>query len=92
MVAGRERRGGEGGRAIAEVTGPSEVPPTRKVTVPVAARWPVDTVAVKVMDWPKPLGFGDDVTAVVVAALLMTCGLTDIDPVLPLLPRPHNLL
>jgi len=33
----------------------------------------VVTVAVKVTDWPKPDGFGDEVSAVVVSTLLTVC-------------------
>jgi hypothetical protein len=37
-----------------------------KVTVPVGVPLALVTVAVKVTDWPKTLGFTDEVTTVVV--------------------------
>lgn len=71
---------------------PIGLPPSRNVTVPVGVPVPgatADTVAVKVTDWPKADGFRDEVTVVVVSALLTTCGLPVNDPVLPLkLPSP----
>ena len=52
------------------------VPPSLKMTVPVGV--PVlgevaVTVAVKVTDWPKTDGLADEVTTVVVLALLTVC-------------------
>ena len=66
---------------------PIGLPPSRNVTVPVGVPVPGatgETVAVKVTDWPKTEGFADEVTAVVVSALLTTCGLPVSEPVLPL--------
>src|SRR5215472_7917688 len=65
---------------------PMGVPPSRKVTVPTGVPDPgatADTVAVKVTDWPKTDGFTDEVTVVVVLALLTTCGFVSRFPVLP---------
>ena len=71
---------------------PMELPPSRNVTVPVAVPVPGatgETVAVKVTDWPMIDGFCDEVTLVVVLALLTTCGFPVSEPVLPLkLPSP----
>ena len=66
---------------------PMELPPSRNVTVPVGV--PVAganavIVAVKVTDCPKSEGFCDEVTTVVVSALLTTCGFPVKDPVLAL--------
>jgi hypothetical protein len=50
-------------------------PPSRNVTVPVGVPVPGKTgltVAVKVTNWPETEGLTDDVTAVVVPALLMS--------------------
>ena len=66
---------------------PMGLPPSRKVTVPVGVPVPGgtgETVAVKVTDWPKIEGFCDEITVVVLSALLTTCGLPVNDPVLPL--------
>src|ERR1019366_3141171 len=66
---------------------PIGLPPSRNVTDPVGVPPPGatgETVAVKVTDWPKTEGFTDEVTAVVVLALLTTCGFPVITPVLPL--------
>ena len=57
---------------------PMELPPSRNVIVPVGV--PVagatgEIVAVKVTDWPKTDGFTDEVTTIVVSALVTTCGL-----------------
>src|ERR1039458_9841995 len=71
---------------------PIGVPPSRKVTDPVgpvigtvgaAPGGTTATVAVKVTDWPRLEGFSDEVTAVVVSALLTTCGLPVNAPELP---------
>ena len=51
------------------------LPPSRNVTDPVGVPVPgatAATVAVKVTDWPNTEGFWDEVTAVVVLALLTT--------------------
>jgi len=66
---------------------PMGLPPSRKVTVPVGIPAPGatgDTVAVKVTDCPRTEAFADEVNAVVLPALLTTCGLPVSDPVLPL--------
>ena len=66
---------------------PIGLPPSRKVTNPVGVPVPggtAVTVAVNVTDWPKVEGFVDEVTAVVVLALLTTCGFPVSEPVLPL--------
>ena len=66
---------------------PIGLPPSRNVTVPVGVPDPgatAETVAVKVTAWPKTDGFTDEVTVVVVSALLTTCGFPVNDPVLPL--------
>jgi hypothetical protein len=44
-----------------------------KVTVPVGVPPPLETVAVKVTDCPKVDGFCEELTAVVVSALLTVC-------------------
>lgn len=65
---------------------PIGLPPSRKVTVPVGVPAPgatAATTAVKVTDWPTALGLTEDVTEVVVLALLTTCGLPVSGPVLP---------
>ena len=52
---------------------PIEFPPSRKVTVPVGVPTPganADTVAVNVTDWPNTDGFTEEVTVVVVSALI----------------------
>jgi len=50
------------------------VPPsTEKFTAPVGVPPGPDTVAVKVTDWPSPLGFCDDVNVMVVLALSTCC-------------------
>ena len=52
---------------------PIGLPPSRNVTVPVGVPAPGatgETVAVNVTDWPKTDGFTDEVTVVVVSALL----------------------
>ena len=71
---------------------PTGLPPSRNVTVPVAVPAPGatgETVAVIVTDWPNMEGFREEVTAVALFALLMTCGFPVSDPVLPLkLPSP----
>ena len=47
---------------------PSEVAPSRKLTLPVGVPPPLcATVAVKEMDWPATAGLVDDMTAVLVA-------------------------
>ena len=54
-----------------KVTGaPSELPPSRKVTVPVGTVEPetAETVAVNVTDCPKFDGFGEDIIVMFVAA------------------------
>ena len=66
---------------------PIGMPPSRNVTGPVGIPAPGatgDTVAVKVTDWPDPEGFTDDVTDVVVLALLTTCGFPVMKPGLAL--------
>ena len=40
------------------------------------------SVAVNVTDWPNTDGFADALSAVLVSALLITCGLLVSDPVL----------
>lgn len=64
---------------------PMELPPSRKLTVPLGVPAPGDaaeTVAVNVTDWPKTEGLTDDVTAVVVLSLFTTCDSTaDVLPV-----------
>ena len=58
-----------------KVTVPREVAPSKNSTVPVAVPAPGETgliAAVKVTDCPKTEGFAEDVTAVVVLALLTT--------------------
>ena len=54
---------------------PKFVPSTRNCTVPPLSNVPelAATVAVKVTAWPKAVGFGEELTAVVVPALLTTC-------------------
>jgi hypothetical protein len=47
---------------------PMAVEPSIKVTEPVGAAWPLETVAVRVTDWPRPAGFTDDATDAVVLA------------------------
>ena len=52
---------------------PTGLPPSRNVTVPVGVPDPgatAEAVAVKVTDWPNTDGFAEDVTVVVVSALL----------------------
>ena len=66
---------------------PMGLPPSRKVTVPVAVPEPgttADTVAVNVTDWPNTEGLTDEVTVSDVSALVTTCGLPVSEPVLPL--------
>ena len=71
---------------------PIGLPPSRNVTVPVGVPAPGatgETVAVNVTDWPNTDGLTEEVTVVLVSALLTTCGLPVSDPVLPLkLPSP----
>jgi hypothetical protein len=57
----------------ASATAPSEVAPSKKVTVPVGVPEPgavTATVAVRVTELPKLVGFGADVTVVVLELLL----------------------
>jgi hypothetical protein len=57
------------------VPAPIGLPPSRKVTVPVGVPAPGatgETVAVNITDWPETEGLTDEVTAVVVFALLTT--------------------
>ena len=54
---------------------PRGVAPSKKFTDPVGVPYPgavAETVAVKVMDWPKTLGFAELAIAVVVCAWLIT--------------------
>jgi hypothetical protein len=85
--------------AVAKVATPPDKVPlpmveplSRKVTVPVGVPAPglvALTVVVKVTDWPKTDGLTEEVTAVVVAALLTTWGFPVKEPVEPLkLPSP----
>lgn len=65
---------------------PMALPPSRKVTVPVGVPAPgatAETVAVKVTDWPKTEGLGDEARAIAVLALFTTCGLPVNEPLLP---------
>jgi hypothetical protein len=55
-------------------TAPSVAAPSKKVTVPVGVPDPGGTgltVAVKVTDWPKTVGFADEATDVVVLLVLL---------------------
>jgi hypothetical protein len=66
---------------------PIGLPPSKKVIVPVGVPVPGatgETVAVKATDWPKTEGFTDEVTVVVVLALLTTSGLPVTEPTLAL--------
>ena len=69
---------------------PSGVVPSLNVTEPVGAPAPGEataTLAVKVTFWPAPDGLTEDVTEVVVAAVLTTC--VCVPELLPLkLPSP----
>ena len=47
---------------------PTDVPPSRKVTVPVALPEDAVTVAVRVMDWFVTAGLGEATSVVVVVA------------------------
>ena len=67
---------------LSVTAGPSEVLPSVKVTVPVGVPPGPDTVAVNVTGCPNVLEVGEEVSAVVVPALLTTCGLPVSDPVL----------
>lgn len=58
---------------LVRVPVPSVVAPSLKVTVPVGMPEPgatAATVAVKVTGWPKTDGFAEDITDIVVDALL----------------------
>ncbi len=64
---------------------PNGILPLKNDTVPVGVPAPgafADTVAVKVTDWPKTDGLADDVTTVVVSALLTVWVSADV-PELP---------
>ncbi len=55
---------------------PSDAAPSLKITVPVGVPAPgatALTVAVKVTDWPKTVGFGDEASVVTLSALLTVC-------------------
>ena len=70
--------------AALSVPVPMGLPPSRNVTVPVGVPAPGatgETVAVKVTDWPKTDGFADEVTAVVVSALVIVTSAIEVLPV-----------
>ena len=79
MVANGKRRCGEGGLAVAAERGVAERAAvdekSHRAGRHARSRSHRRTVAVKVTDWLSALGFDDDATVVVVAALLTTCGL-----------------
>ncbi len=52
---------------------PRLVAPSRKATVPVGVPAGELTVAVKVIGWPKTLGFTEEIDVTVVAALFTVC-------------------
>ena len=63
--------------------GVRSVAPSVKSTVPVGvpgAGATAPTVAVKVTAWPKAVGFGEDLSAVVLAPGLTTCGEAESSP------------
>ena len=71
-------------------TVPSTLEPSSKVTLPVGVPLPgasAATLAVKVTDWPKTEGFGDDKTEATVASLATVWVRTD-DELLVKLPSP----
>ena len=57
------------------MAGPSGVPPSLKVTLPVGVPWTPGsyTVAVKVTDYPTKLGFSEETSAASDVNLLTTC-------------------
>jgi hypothetical protein len=60
---------------------PIEAAPFLKVTEPVGAAVPLETVAVRVTDWPRLAGFTDDATAeVVLAGLTTSLSTAEVDP------------
>src|SRR5450631_442386 len=63
---------------------PIGLPPSMKVTIPAGIPAPgatAETVAVKVTDWPKTVGFTEEVTAVVVFALVTATEAVEVLPV-----------
>lgn len=67
---------------------PRVVDPSMKVAVPVGVPTPVVTVAVKVTDWPKVDGLGEEVRDVMEVAWFMVCMSTDEVEVLKLKSPP----
>jgi hypothetical protein len=56
---------------------PMAVEPSIKVTEPVGAAWPLETVAVRVTDWPKLEGVSEEATVAVVPAGFTTWVVAD---------------
>src|SRR5262245_63953919 len=59
---------------------PSVAAPSMKVTRPVGKPAPEVTLAEKVTDWPKTVGFDEAANVVVVVAWLTTCGAAESSP------------